>query len=122
MSNKSGIPNYSFQMRGAAAIRIRYEGQPLGVFDLSGLWKEYQKTRSPNDPNKRYVIERAIERLQGKAPEYREKGSLASRPIAPRLLAISDFGPAKKSLLARFIAWVRKQAKPHPGRNGRSRF
>lgn len=77
------FPQFSFQMRGSEAIRVIYEGRDLGVFDISHLWEEYRKTIEPNDPNKRYVIERAIETLEGKIPSLYKQAKSGRIEIVP---------------------------------------
>lgn len=94
------FPQYTFNARGGA-IHITQEGYPEGVFDIEGLWREYRIAALKPDPNRLYVIERAIERLQeNKAPKYRMTGSIVSqaRRAAPRVYLR---GPRKVSLLRR---------------------
>lgn len=65
------FPQYTLKVRGSEAIRVKQDGYPDGVFDLAGLWEEYRRVSFPNNPdhNRRYVIERAIETLEGKSPQ-----------------------------------------------------
>lgn len=71
--NEGRFPEYTLKMRGTQAIRIIQEGYTEAVFDREGLWAEYRKTFIPNDPNRRYVIERAIENLEGKSPRMYQR-------------------------------------------------
>ena len=112
MDRINRLPRYSLQARGTEAVKIIYEGKTLGVFDREGLWTEYRKTTEPNDPALRYVIERAIERFEGKAPEYRESGSITKRgpgalqQVKPGSYPINP-GPLprrKKSFIGRILA------------------
>lgn len=102
-------PTYTLKARWKEAIRIIYEGQDLGVFDLSGLWAEYRKAIYPNDSNKRYVIERAIEALEGKSPQMRKESGWVDRWEAGRPAARpSSTKKPKRSPVSRFLNWLRR--------------
>lgn len=79
MSSPFKAQDYTFTRVGPHAMHIKQRGYTTQTFTLTELWKEYKKTTEPNNPSRRYVIERAIEILEGKAPEYRSKGRLASK-------------------------------------------
>lgn len=103
------FPSFTLKMRGKEAIRIVYEGQDLGVFDRQGLWVEYRKVSFPNEnnPDKRYVIERAIETLEGKSPRMRRGSAWVDQWVAAR-----PSPPIKKrsnrSPVSRLFNWLRR--------------
>lgn len=77
-------PTYQIQMIGDKALRIIMDGKDLGVFDKRSLGEEFSKTLVTGDLDRRYVIDRALETLEGKIPKvYKRSRSRLGGAFVP---------------------------------------
>lgn len=103
-------PKYTLKMRGEA-IEVIQPGYKVRTYTISQALEEGAVS---TDGDRRYVLLRAVETLEGKSPQYwkrRGKAKVAGRwvdrwPTPPLILMTSVDKPKAKNPLSRIWKWI----------------